>query len=224
MGSRTDDLTIRVGQKPEFDLISFRPPSGAKYGGRTWRMSTVRSYQYLSPRSFLRISKEDVVGGRCSLVFCRKSRHAVSHRRWVLTCPFLRVRDVALVLRCLCRQERRDCILWELKVRWRFHHRRWCDSSGCPRSRQTEYLSVSCLVRHPPYVRESSCLKLRLPSRRDMTAEPEASDQRGRWLSLFLICFTVYSMWLFTPSMYIEVVVPVIEAVAPVIEAPVYLL
>ena len=60
MGSRTDNLTSRLGQKSDFALILFRSPLGAR-NGCTWRMS-VLLFQYSSPRSSLGSSKEEVVG------------------------------------------------------------------------------------------------------------------------------------------------------------------
>ena len=45
MGNRTDNLTIRLDQKPYFALISFRSPLGAR-NGCTWRMSVLRIVSY----------------------------------------------------------------------------------------------------------------------------------------------------------------------------------
>ena len=60
MGSRTENQSIRLGQKADFALILFRSPLGAR-NGCTWRMSA-SLYQYSSPRSSLGSSREEVVG------------------------------------------------------------------------------------------------------------------------------------------------------------------
>ena len=96
IGSRTDNLTIRLGQKTNIVLISFRSPSGVR-NGCTWRMYSVPSYQWSSPRSFLQSSKEEVMGGRLFLVFCRQTRRSVRHRWRVLACASPRVRDAGSV-------------------------------------------------------------------------------------------------------------------------------
>ena len=52
-----DDLIIGLGQKPDFALMSFPLPLGARIGS-TWRMYGLLSYQYYFSRSFLESFKE----------------------------------------------------------------------------------------------------------------------------------------------------------------------
>ena len=84
-------------------------------------------------------------------------------------------------------------------------------------STRTDKMSPNlCLVRRPPYVRESSCLGIRLPSRRDVAAESEAAVQRDVDCSC---------SWYFFPCIrYGLSTIHFIEVVIPVVEAPVHLL
>ena len=143
---------------------------------------------------------------RWFLVFCRQSRRAVSHRRRVLACVLLRVRDAALTLRPLCKPECHRCIFWELKIP--LNRRTSANSSGRYRSGQTRYISqffVWCNVL------ESYIFLRRLPLRRDVAAETEAAAQRTH--IVFVFFFLLSTM-----------IVPLIEVVVPVIEAPDHLL
>ena len=58
MGSRTDNLTIRLGQKPYFELIPFRSPLGAR-NGCAWRISVVLSYANVFAGSSLILRHEE---------------------------------------------------------------------------------------------------------------------------------------------------------------------